>query len=100
MAFTGKQMIRPDEFNSVNNLPTQSQVMFYCLKNQFKGKKIFFPPFVTSSENLFLCQGPGILSFIGSLVARMSSKGNSHHKFRGGQLAPGMSLLGGGQWPC
>lgn len=97
MAFTGKQMIRPDEFNPVNNFPTQSQVMFHCLKKKSKGKKIFlvFLPVAWSSEELFLCQRLDILSFrlIACLVARMGSKGNSHHKFTGWKLAPGMSFL-------
>lgn len=91
-------MTRPDEFNPVNNFPTQSQVMFHCLEKQLKGKKNllgFFPPCLTSSEEFFLCQGPGILSFmlIRYLVARIGSKGNSHHKFIGGKLAPGISFL-------
>lgn len=67
-------------------------------------KKIFFFFFflVTSSEELFQCQRLGILSFllIGCLVARRGSKGNSHLKFIGGKIAPGMSFFGGEQWPC
>lgn len=94
--FTGKQMTRPDEYNPLNNFPTQSQVIFHCLKKHLKEGKIFWGSFslVTSSEELFLCQRLSILSFmlIGWLAARMGSKGNSHHKFIGGKVAPGMSF--------
>lgn len=96
----------PDQMNATLWTASLHRVKwcFIVWKSNCSGKKksFFFFFLVTSSEELFQCQRLGILSFllIGCLVARRGSKGNSHLKFIGGKIAPGMSFFGGEQWPC
>lgn len=89
----------PDQINSTLWTTSLHRIKwcFIVWKSKWREKKylLVFFPLVTAFEDLFLHQGLGILSFmlIGCLVARMGSKGNSHHKFIGGKLAPEMSVL-------